>query len=283
MSEYGPEEQFNPACRRHLADHRSDYEHGSRNFPFSAEVSSKASDVVALHPVLLPLAPLPPSNVASTIIRALHMDRLSRHQCLIYDGSPVLHLRSIAQVIIAKLRANIRCLYLNSPTMVAETRSCLAAAGLNVAQEVSKGSLVLSWDAGHLVDGRFEVNRLLGMLSDSVDAALTDGYSGLWATGDMTWELGSKKNFERLVEYEIGLEEMFRSLPALSGVCQYHQETLPEESLHVALSTHPAVYINATLARINPLYSPTGPPFVPALDTPTLKERLDRLRLSAHS
>jgi hypothetical protein len=167
--------------------------------------------------------------------------------------------------------------------MVAGTRSYLAAAGLDVAQEVAKGSLVLSWDAGHLVDGRFEVNRMLGMLSDSVNAALADGYSGLWATGDMTWELGSKKNFEKLVEYEIGLEEMFRSHPALNGVCQYHQETLPEEAIHVALSTHPAVYINATLARINPYYSPTGPPFVPELSSAGLKEKLDQLRLSADS
>jgi MEDS: MEthanogen/methylotroph, DcmR Sensory domain len=67
---------------------------------------------------------------------------------------------------------------------------------------------------------------MLGMLSDSVHAALTDGYSGLWATGDMTWELGSRKNFEKLLEYEIGLEEMFRSYPALSGICQYPNTTL---------------------------------------------------------
>jgi hypothetical protein len=159
----------------------------------------------------------------------------------------------------------------------------LAAAGLDVAQEVSKGSLVLSWDAGHLVDGRFEVNRMLGMLSDSVNAALADGYSGLFATGDMTWELGSRKNFEKLVEYEIGLEEMFRSHAALSGVCQYHQETLPEEAIHVALSTHPAVYINETLARMNPFYSPTGSPLAAELSTLGLKEKLDHLGLPADS
>lgn len=211
------------------------------------------------------------------------MDGTKRHQCLIYEGSPSKHLRGLAQVIVAKLQANIRCLYLNSPAMVAGTRSYLAAAGLDVAQEVSKGSLVLSWDAGHLVDGRFEVDRMLGMLADSVNAALADGYSGLWATGDMTWELGSRKNFEKLMEYEIGLEEMFRSHPALSGVCQYHQDTLPEAALQVALSTHPAVYINETLVRMNPFYSPIGSPLAPELSSPGLKQRLDQLGLSADS
>ncbi len=211
------------------------------------------------------------------------MDGTKRHQCMIYEGSPSKHLEGLAQVIIAKLQANIRCLYLNSPTMVAATRSYLAAAGLDVAQEVTKGSLVLSWDAGHLVDGRFEIDRMLGMLSDAVNAALADGYSGLWATGDMTWELGSRKNFKKLMEYEIGLEEMFRSYPALSGICQYHQDTLPEEALQVAVSTHQVVYINATLARVNPFFSATGSPVAPELFTPGLKQRLDQLGLSAQS
>jgi hypothetical protein len=127
-------------------------------------------------------APTPRLRLQVTIFAPYtsNMDGTKRHQCLIYEGSPSKHLRSLAQVMIAKLQANNRCLYLNSPSMVAGTRSYLAAAGLDVAQEVSKGSLVLSWDAGHLVDGRFEVNRMFGMLSDSVNAALADGYSGLF-------------------------------------------------------------------------------------------------------
>jgi len=45
-----------------------------------------------------------------------------------------------------------------------------------------------------------------------------------------TWrELGSEKNFGKLLEYECGLEEMFRDLPALSGVRQYHRDTLPDD------------------------------------------------------
>ena len=32
--------------------------------------------------------------------------------------------------------------------------------------------------------------------------ALDDGYSGLWATGDMSWEFGPAKDFSMLLEYE---------------------------------------------------------------------------------
>lgn len=212
-----------------------------------------------------------------------HMDAIARHRCMIYAGSPAKHLRGVAQVMIEKLGGNNRCLYLNSPTMVAGIRSHLAATGLDVAQEVNKRSLVLSSGQNHLVNGRFDVDRMLSMLGSAVDEAVADGYAGLWATGDMTWELGSEENFDKLMEYECGLEKMFRSYPALSGICQYHQDTLPDDALHVALSSHRAVYINETLSRVNPIYSPIESPTTKRLSTPRLKEMLRHLHLQAGS
>jgi hypothetical protein len=202
---------------------------------------------------------------------------------MIYEGSPAKHLPGLAKVIREKLRANNRCLYLNSPTMVAGIRSYLAADGLDVVQEVKNGSLVLSSDPGHLVDGVFDVARMLAMLADAVNDAVAHGYPGLWATGDMTWELGSEKNFSKLMEYECGLEEMFHDLPGLSGVCQYHRDTLPDDVLHVALSKHRALYLNETLSRVNPFYSPVESPMARRLSTPRLKEMISQLRLQADS
>src|SRR5580698_5645455 len=203
----------------------------------------------------------------------------TRRRCMIYEGSPAKHLPGLAQLIREKLRANTRCLYLNSPPMVAGIRSYLAAGSLDVAQEVHSGSLVLSSDPGHLVNGVFDPVRMLAMLADAVNDALAHGYAGLWASGDMTWELGSEKNFGKLMEYECGLEEMFRDLPALSGICQYHRDTLPDQALHVALSKHRAVYLNETLSRVNPFYSPAGSPVDPQLSAPRLKEAISNLRL----
>jgi MEDS: MEthanogen/methylotroph, DcmR Sensory domain len=211
------------------------------------------------------------------------MDATARHQCMIYAGSPAKHLRGVAHVMVEKLRANNRCLYLNSPTMVAGIRSYLAAAGLDVAQQVIKGALVLSSDQNHLVSGRFDVDRMLSMLGSALNDAVADGYAGLWASGDMTWELGNQQNFEMLMEYECELEKLFRSHPALSGICQYHQDTLPDDSLHVALSRHRAVYINETLSRVNPIYSPIESPAAKRLSTPRLKEMLSHLHLQAES
>jgi hypothetical protein len=49
---------------------------------------------------------------------------------MIYEGPPSTHLQGLAALIIAKLKANCRCLYLNSPTMVAGIRSYLGWANV---------------------------------------------------------------------------------------------------------------------------------------------------------
>jgi len=182
------------------------------------------------------------------------MGQHSRHQCLVYEGSPSAHLPALAAVIRDKLNENHRCLYLGSPSMVAGLRSYLFPAGVNVSDEVMKGSLILSSDKDHLQNGIFDIDRMLRMLDHAVAQALGDGYQGLWATGDMSWELGPENDFSKLLEYEWRLEEYFQKQPALSGICQYHADTLPLEVVRQGLLTHRAIFINETLSWLNSQY-----------------------------
>lgn len=107
---------------------------------------------------------------------------IPRHRCLIYEGAPSRHLPALATLARQKLNDNYRCLYLNSPVMVAGIRCYLAAADVDVAREVEKASLVLSSDQKHLVKGCFDVDRMMSTLEDALDRALADGFDGLWAT-----------------------------------------------------------------------------------------------------
>ena len=182
------------------------------------------------------------------------MPQTPRHQCLIYKGSPAPHLPGLTALIQQKLNENYRCLYLNSPAMVAGMRSHLFAAGTDVPKEIMKGSLMLSAESTHLVDGRFNIDRMLEMLDEALDQALNDGYQGLLATGDMSREFGPEKDFSKLLDYEWRLEELFQTQPALSGICQYHADTLPPEVMRHGLVTHPSLFINQTLSRLNPHY-----------------------------
>ena len=182
------------------------------------------------------------------------MGNLPRHQCLIYTGSPARYLPQLAGLIRRKLEGNVRCLYLNSPPMVAGIRSYLAATGIDVAREVGSGKLVLSSDQAHLIEGSFVIERMLSTLENAIADALNCGYKGLMATGDITWEFGPTKDFSRLLDYEWALEELFRRQPALCGICQYHSDTLPPHVLADASHVHQALFINETLSRLNPNY-----------------------------
>ena len=55
--------------------------------------------------------------------------------------------------------------------MVTGMRSYLFAAGIDVTKEIVKGSLVLSSSNAHLVEGRFIVDRMLGMLKGGMTPA----------------------------------------------------------------------------------------------------------------
>lgn len=184
------------------------------------------------------------------------MASLRRHQCLVYAGSPIQHLPAVTAAICRRLKENYRCLYLNSAPMVAGLRSYLAAAGLDVARYMDNGSLVLSSEQDHLIDGHFVIDHMLNTLLGALEETRSMGYSGMWATGDMTWEFGPDKDFSKLLEYEWQLEELMRQNPDLGGVCQYHADLLPRECMHTCLATHPAIFVNETLSRINPDYVP---------------------------
>jgi hypothetical protein len=183
------------------------------------------------------------------------MTAIPRHQCLIYDGAPSRHLPMLAAILRRKLQLNFRCLYVNSEDMVAALGSHLAAAGVDVAEAFAKRSLVLSSDRPYLIDGRtFDVDRMLGFLREALDGALQDGFAGLWATGDMTWEMGPKKDFSKLLEYEWRLEEFFREHPEFGCVCQYHAGTLPRDAVQQGMLVHRELFISETLSRLNPEY-----------------------------
>lgn len=186
----------------------------------------------------------------STLVTAHGND--SRHQCLIYHGAPSRKLPLVATVLHSKLLEGYRCLYLNSPPMVAGMRSTLAAMGVNLA-EVVNDRLILSSDTVAAGE-HFNSETMLGKLEDLLDESIKDGYKGLWASGDMTWEFGPAKDFSKLVEYELGLEKLFQRRTEMCGICQYHQDTLPRDAMRQGLVMHSTIVITETLKIINPHY-----------------------------
>lgn len=180
----------------------------------------------------------------------------SRHKCLIYDGHPSEQLPVIVPLLKDGLESNYRCLYLGAPQIIAMVQAGLGRRGVDTVAESRRGALVFSSDRGHLATGTFDPQAMVDGLRGMIDDAVRDGFAGLCATGDMRWELGDDdRNFDRLLEYEALLEQVFRDRP-LMGICQYHRDVLPARTVRDALLTHRATFIGDTLNRDNLFYIP---------------------------
>ena len=135
------------------------------------------------------------SRTSKTLYTYHTVESIPRHRCLLYEGPPSRQLPMLAAVMCQKIQESYRCLYLNSPTMVAGMGSYLAARGRDVLEDTKQGRLVLSSEQHSSGDGLFDTNVMLRGLEDALEQALKDGYKGLWASGDMTWEFGPAKDF----------------------------------------------------------------------------------------
>ena len=186
------------------------------------------------------------------------MQITARHQCLIYEGAPSDKLSVIATIIQGKLEEGYRCLYLNSTPMIAALHSLLSARGVDVPAAIAKGRLILS-DEPVMTNGEFDIDSMLSGLEEAIDEAVRDGFTGLWASGDMTWEFGPNQDFSKLLQYEISLEKLFEKRKELCGICQYHRDSLPDDVVRQGLHVHPGVVVNETLSRVNPYYMKASP------------------------
>jgi hypothetical protein len=176
------------------------------------------------------------------------------HQCLLYGGSPSRHIPAIGAAIRQNLKQNRRCMYFNRPSMIADLGLHLRAAGVDVRRECETGRLVLTWERPHLLAGWFDMDIMMRLLEEALHEAMDDGYTGLWASGDMAWEFGPQNDFSMLLEYELRLDAFFAEHPEFSGVCQYHGPSLPAEVVRQGLYSHPSLFTTERSSMTNPSY-----------------------------
>ena len=95
----------------------------------------------------------------------------------------------------------------------------------------------------------------------------------------MGWELGPHCDMDELLNYEWRLEELFRRRAELTGICQYHTDTLPRDLVKYGLAAHRSIFVNETLSRLNAHYLA---PFSEELPSPALGALIDELCEMGH-
>jgi PAS domain S-box-containing protein len=210
-------------------------------------------------------------------VAALHQ---GEHLCLIYDD-PAEQLAAIVAFVKAGLEHGERCVYIADDRTTREVLDALAAGGVDVSGETTRGAFALLTEQDtYLRSGTFEPQAMIAFLRDATDQAIAAGFRGLRATGEMTWTLGVEPGCERLVEYEALLNDFFPGSRAL-GLCQYNRKRFPATTIRGALRTHPMVVVRDWVCCDNIYYEPPdlmlgGSPEAPSVES--MLARLERRR-----
>lgn len=182
-----------------------------------------------------------------------HAFRQGDHICSICDTEEE-QLRTAAAYLVDGLRRGERCVYIGeTPAELQRFDAALQAAGHDAAPLIEHGALLeLTHAQAHLLDGRFDCERMLKMIDDAVRQAIADGFTGLRVCGDMSWLLLEAPGSGEVGEYEARLNQFFATTRS-AAMCQYDRQRLPPPLIDMALATHSTAVV-AGRHKFNPFF-----------------------------
>ena len=126
--------------------------------------------------------------------------------------------------------------------------------GIDVDAARQNGQLeVQHWDDTYLKDGRFDGERMIRLIQESLDQN-REGYGLTRAVGNMEWALEPAPGVTDIVEYESKLNAIVGDYPD-PLVCVYDLNRHSASVVMDILRTHPMVIVGGVLQE-NPLYVP---------------------------
>jgi anti-anti-sigma regulatory factor len=90
----------------------------------------------------------------------------------------------------------------------------------------------------YLDGGAFDADRMLELYRSAVAASLAAGYTGLRVLADTTWLAERPAMFERFVDYERRVNDLFAD-GRFAAVCHYDPQRLPSAWLEAIAGAHP--------------------------------------------
>ena|GEM_PF-1364303 len=127
--------------------------------------------------------------------------------------------------------------------------------GVDVKQSLECGQLlILTQNESYMRNGLFSPDNMINLLRSETEKVLAEGYTALRVTGEMTWALHGLPGSERLIEYEIKLNNFFPGSKCLA-ICQYDKRRFSPTILMDVLHTHP-IAVLGTKVYDNPFYIP---------------------------
>jgi two-component system cell cycle sensor histidine kinase/response regulator CckA len=186
------------------------------------------------------------------VVRSLDDIRPGSQLCEIYSAEQE-HRKVIAPYLAAGLNQNQKVIYIADAHETQTILGYLTRIGLASEPFLASGQLlILTHRETYTREGRFDPDRLIGMLKAETKKAVADGYTALRVTAEMTLALKGFPGAERLIEYEVKLNDFLPGSKALV-LCQYDRRRFEPAVLLSILKTSPISVIGAELFD-NPYY-----------------------------
>jgi anti-anti-sigma regulatory factor len=135
--------------------------------------------------------------------------------------------------------------------------------GLEVDDAVTQHQLrIVAGTDWFLADSAFDSAIMLDRVDGQIQAAVQDGFAGLWITSDMHWATRPAPGVENLFAYESRIGTLIRAGGGVA-VCQYDRQCFDNVTLTSVAASHEravaaATYHDDALLRICRQYQPPG-------------------------
>jgi transcriptional regulator with XRE-family HTH domain len=176
------------------------------------------------------------------------------HVCCIYDTEEE-HKALVTSFLRRGLERHEKVFYITDAHTAETILNYLREDGLEVEPYLTKGQLNISnADGVYIRGGIFNPDAMLALLRSEIERALSEGYSALRVTGEMSWALRGLPGSERLLEYENKLNTFYPGSQCL-GICQYDRRRFDAALLLDVVIAHPTIVLGTEI-HSNPFYVP---------------------------
>ncbi len=159
------------------------------------------------------------------------------HICLIFETLEEWR-NIIIPFIITGLMKGQKCIYITDVNSSNRIRKLVYEEWSNASIAEESGQLViLEAKDSYTKDGLFDPERMIALLTTETGKAISEGYSALRVTGEMTWILKSNLGVEKIFEYEAKLNIFFTEHPCIA-IYQYNLKDFPIQMIDEIILTH---------------------------------------------
>jgi hypothetical protein len=164
-----------------------------------------------------------------------------RHSCLPFETESEKE-EAILSFIHEGLAHGKRCLFVGTRIEYEQLGVRLEEQGICSLRAESRGALMFSTrEDEYLTNGVFDPNAVLARIERHLNQALSDGFTGLCATGELM-DVPSDAVWREIVWYEAQVNEDFARLP-FTGLCRYPRMVVPANRVQDVLRTHPIAVV----------------------------------------